>query len=59
MTEPDPTTLQTLSDLAGNERELALELARKNLIWGWSLFAVFVLLFAATVGVAFVYLWLD
>ena len=35
------------------------ELARKNLLLGWALFGVFVLLFAGTVGVAFVYLALD
>jgi hypothetical protein len=35
------------------------ELERKNLILGWALFAVFVLLFAGTVGVAFLYLALD
>ncbi len=32
--------------------------ARKNLIMGWALFGVFVLLFAGTVAVAFVYLWI-
>jgi hypothetical protein len=35
------------------------ELERKNLVLGWALFAVFVLLFAGTVGVAFLYLALD
>jgi hypothetical protein len=35
------------------------ELERKNLIWGWSLFGVFVLLFAGTVGVALLYLAFD
>jgi hypothetical protein len=35
------------------------ELARKNLRLGWALFGVFVLLFAGTVAVAFVYLALD
>ena len=53
MTEPD--SHPAFSDPAANERELA----RKNLIWGWSLLAVFLLLFAGTVGVAYVYLWLD
>ena len=57
MTEPvqEPAPPQTFSDPTANAREIA----RKNLIWGWSLFALFVLLFAATVGIAFVYLWLD
>lgn len=36
-----------------------LELARKNLLLGITLFVVFLLLFAGTVGVAFAYLWLD
>ena len=35
------------------------ELARKNMRLGWTLFGVFVLLFAGTVAVAFVYLALD
>ncbi len=35
------------------------ELARKNLVFGWALFGLFVLLFAGTVAVAFVYLALD
>ncbi len=35
------------------------ELARKNNLWGWALFGVFLLLFAGTVGIAFVYLALD
>jgi hypothetical protein len=39
--------------------DLTPELERKNLILGWALFAVFVLLFAGTVGVAFLYLALD
>ena len=35
------------------------ELARKNLVWGLALFALFLLLFAGTVVIAFVYLALD
>jgi hypothetical protein len=35
------------------------ELARRNLRLGWALFGIFVLLFAGTVAVAFVYLALD
>jgi hypothetical protein len=34
-------------------------LARKNLLWGWALFGVFLLVFAGTVVVALVYLALD
>ena len=39
--------------------DLTPELERKNLILGWSLFGIFVLLFAGTVGVALLYLALD
>jgi hypothetical protein len=35
------------------------ELERKNMILGWALFGLFVLLFAGTVGVALLYLALD
>jgi hypothetical protein len=35
------------------------ELARKNVRLGWLLFAVFWLLFAGTVGIAFLYLAFD
>jgi hypothetical protein len=35
------------------------ETARKNLVLGWALFGLFVLLFAGTVAVALVYLQLD
>jgi hypothetical protein len=35
------------------------ELERRNLILGWILFGIFVLLFAGTVGVALLYLALD
>ena len=37
-------------------KELTPELERKNLILGWALFGVFLLLFAGTVGVALLYL---
>jgi hypothetical protein len=52
---PEPTPPQTFHDPAEHEREIA----RKNMVWGWSLLGVFVLLFAGTVGITFVYLWLD
>jgi hypothetical protein len=39
--------------------DLTPELERKNLILGWALFAVALLLFAGTVGIAFLYLVLD
>lgn len=35
------------------------ELARKNLLFGLALFGLFVVLFAGTIGVAFLYLALD
>jgi hypothetical protein len=38
---------------------LSPELQRKNNRLGLLLFGVFVVLFAGTVGVAFLYLWLD
>jgi len=40
-------------------KEITPELERKNLVLGWVLFAIFVVLFAGTVGVAFLYLALD
>jgi hypothetical protein len=48
-----PTTLVEPPDIA------QLELARRNILWGWALFGLFVVLFGGTVGVALVYLWLD
>lgn len=35
------------------------EIARKNMVFGWALFGLFVLLFGGTVGVAYIYLWLS
>jgi len=35
------------------------ELARKNVIFGWILFGVFLLLFGGTFAVAYIYLALD
>jgi hypothetical protein len=40
-------------------KEITPELERKNLVLGWVLFAIFVVLFAGTVGIAFLYLALD
>jgi len=39
--------------------EAEREVARKNLVWGWTLLAVFIALFGGTVLVAMAYLWLD
>jgi hypothetical protein len=35
------------------------EIARKNLLWGWGLFVLFVLIAAGTLAVAFIYLAVD
>lgn len=35
------------------------ELARRNMLWGWALLGLFVVLFGGTVAVAYVYLWLS
>ena len=35
------------------------ELARRNVVFGWALFGLVVLIFAGTIGVALVYLALD
>jgi hypothetical protein len=39
--------------------DMTSELERKNLVLGWALFAIFVLLFAGTFAVALLYLILD
>jgi hypothetical protein len=35
------------------------ELARRNVRFGWALFGVFLLLFAGSIGIAFLYLHFD
>jgi hypothetical protein len=45
---------QTVVDPAEREREIA----RKNMAWGWALFALFCVLFGGTVLIAFAYNWL-
>ncbi len=35
------------------------ELARKNMLFGWALFGLFLLIFAGTIAVAFLYLAAD
>lgn len=35
------------------------EVARKNMVWGWALLGLFLLLFGGTVLVAYVWLWLS
>lgn len=39
-----------------NDPTLNPELARKNNVWGWAIFGVFVLLVVGTLAVAFLYL---
>ena len=54
MTEPlfEPTPPRDTTDPVEAERDLA----RRNMVFGWALFGLFVVLFAGTVVVAFVYL---
>jgi hypothetical protein len=35
------------------------ETERKNMLWGWTLFAIFLLIAAGTVAIAFIYLAVD
>jgi hypothetical protein len=35
------------------------ELERKNMIWGWALVGLFIVLFGGTIAVAYIYLWLS
>ncbi len=39
--------------------DMTPELERKNLVLGWTLFAIFVLLFAGTFAIALLYLAID
>jgi hypothetical protein len=57
VTEPlvEPDGPETTHAPVDPERELA----RKNMVWGWALFGLFLVLFAGTVAVAFVYLAVD
>ena len=57
MAEPLPESRppETFVDPAATERAAA----HRNMVWGWSLFGLFLLLFAGTVVIALVYLWLD
>jgi hypothetical protein len=50
---PPPHTLVEPPDITQRE------LARRNMLWGWALFGLFVALFGGTVAVALVYLWLS
>ncbi len=57
MTErlPEPPPPQTAHAPADPEAELA----RRNMIFGFALFGFVLILFAATIGIALVYLALD
>ncbi|HEX7084277.1 MAG TPA: hypothetical protein VF186_09215 [Gaiellaceae bacterium] len=39
--------------------ELEAETARRNLAWGWALFALFWALFGGTFGIAYLWIWLS
>jgi hypothetical protein len=52
---PEPPTPQTMEEPV----DLEPELARRNMIFGLALFGFVVLLFGATILVAYVYLALD
>ncbi len=58
MAEPlaEPTPPETLVE-APDASDAAI--ARRNLVWAWSLFALFCVLFGGTVGVAYIWLWLS
>jgi hypothetical protein len=51
-----PTPPQRFSTPPGAEDRA---LARKNMTWGWAIFGLFWVLFAATFGVGFAWLWLS
>jgi hypothetical protein len=60
MTEPLAETTSELDTEATHPlADPDAELAHRNLQFGWALVGLVVLLFAGTVGVAFVYLWLS
>jgi hypothetical protein len=52
---PEPPVPQTTHQPADPHAALA----RKNMLWGWALFGVFLALFAGTIVVGLVYLALD
>ena len=60
MTEPleSPPPAETVP-AAVEPVDPAREVARKNTLFGWALFGLFLLLFAGTWAVAYIYLALD
>ena len=57
MTEPlpEPRPPETTQEAVSPDADLA----RKNNLWGWALFGVFLLIFGGTFGIALVYLTFD
>jgi hypothetical protein len=53
---PEPAPPETMHEARDSADR---DLARTNMLWGWALFGVFVLLFGGTVAIALVYLWLS
>jgi len=60
MTEPlsQPVPPVTTHEPPGPASDAA-ELAQRNMRFAWALFGLFCLLFAGTIGIAAVYLWLS
>ncbi len=59
MTEPRARTADIEIEATHPVTDPDAALTRRNLQFGWALVGLVVLLFAGTVGVAFVYLWLS
>jgi hypothetical protein len=58
MTEPLPETTTPRTEFPPAAPSEA-EVAHRNMILGWMFFGLFCVLFAGTVGVAYIYLWLS
>jgi len=54
---PEPAPPRSFSEPP--DPALHPDIAHKNLVWGWSLFGLFVVLFAGTMLIGLAYLWLD
>jgi hypothetical protein len=52
---PEPPTPRTYHEPAAHQREVE----RRNFVLGWALFALVLLIFGGTIGVAVLYLALD
>lgn len=53
---PEPTPPESLVEAPATTDA---DVARRNLVWAWSLFGLFCVLFGGTVGVAYIWLWLS